>query len=97
MKSTTYDESSGMPATPEKALCGSVSAKNGGAAIRVTFPYVVRAQPIVLTKYQIGELSEAVGRDVSAELQVMCRNQFDAKTLGQLMRLLRARLAANTN
>jgi hypothetical protein len=27
MKSTTYDDSSGMPATPEKALCGSVSAK----------------------------------------------------------------------
>jgi hypothetical protein len=27
MKSSTYDESSGMPATPEKALCGSVSAK----------------------------------------------------------------------
>jgi hypothetical protein len=29
MKSSTYDDSSGMPATPEKALCGSVSAKNG--------------------------------------------------------------------
>jgi hypothetical protein len=27
MKSSTYDESSGMRATPEKALCGSVSAK----------------------------------------------------------------------
>jgi hypothetical protein len=27
MKSSTYDDSSGMPATPEKALCGSVSAK----------------------------------------------------------------------
>jgi hypothetical protein len=27
MKSTTYTLSSGMPATPEKALCGSVSAK----------------------------------------------------------------------
>jgi hypothetical protein len=27
MESTTYDDSSGMPATPEKALCGSVSAK----------------------------------------------------------------------
>jgi antirestriction protein len=27
MKSNTYDDSSGMPATPEKALCGSVSAK----------------------------------------------------------------------
>jgi hypothetical protein len=27
MKSSTYDESSGVPATPEKALCGSVSAK----------------------------------------------------------------------
>jgi hypothetical protein len=26
MKSSTYDDSSGMPATPEKALCGSVSA-----------------------------------------------------------------------
>ena len=27
MKSSTYGDSSGMPATPEKALCGSVSAK----------------------------------------------------------------------
>jgi hypothetical protein len=27
MKSSTYDDSSGMPATHEKALCGSVSAK----------------------------------------------------------------------
>jgi hypothetical protein len=27
MKSSTYDDSSGMPATPEKALCGNVSAK----------------------------------------------------------------------
>jgi hypothetical protein len=28
MKSSTYDDSSGMPATPEKALCGNVSAKD---------------------------------------------------------------------
>jgi hypothetical protein len=27
MKSSTYSVSSGMPATPEKALCGNVSAK----------------------------------------------------------------------
>ena len=26
MKSSTYDDSSGVPATPERALCGSVSA-----------------------------------------------------------------------
>jgi hypothetical protein len=32
LKSSTYDESSGMPATPEKALCGSVSAKETQAA-----------------------------------------------------------------
>jgi hypothetical protein len=30
MKSSTYDDSSGMPATPEKALCGSVSAITEG-------------------------------------------------------------------
>jgi hypothetical protein len=31
MKSSTYDESSGMPAEAKTALCGSVSAKNGAA------------------------------------------------------------------
>jgi ABC-type hemin transport system ATPase subunit len=34
MKSSTYDDSSGMPATPEKALCGSVSAKTGAVRWR---------------------------------------------------------------
>jgi hypothetical protein len=34
MKSSTYDDSSGMPATPEKALCGNVSAKDGAMDYR---------------------------------------------------------------
>jgi hypothetical protein len=40
MKSSTYDDSSGMPATPEKALCGSVSAKKVQAIYfhRVGYP-----------------------------------------------------------
>jgi hypothetical protein len=60
--------------------------------MRVTFPNVLRAQPIVLTAHQMAELSEVAGCDVSSFLADICGERFEAKTLGQLMRLLRARL-----
>jgi hypothetical protein len=43
MKSSTYDDSSGMPATPEKALCGSVSAKKRLALLERAFSCEIEA------------------------------------------------------
>lgn len=58
----------------------------------IVFSRTKRARPIVLTQHQIAELSEAVGSDVHARLEAMRDESFDAKTLGQLMRTLAARL-----
>lgn len=58
----------------------------------IVFTRTKRARPIALTTHQIAELSAAVGSDVRVRLDAMRDEPFDAKTLGQLMRTLAARL-----
>lgn len=58
----------------------------------IVFTRTKRARPIALTTHQIAELSSEVGADVHGRLEAMRDEPFDAKTLGQLMRTLAARL-----
>lgn len=60
----------------------------------MVFSKTKRGRPIALTHHQIAELSEKFGADVSDRVQSMCEESFDAKTLGQLMRMLEAKLRA---
>ena len=61
--------------------------------MRIVFQRVARPRPIVLTAHEVGELSKAAGRDVLPELEAIRGERFEAKTLGQLVRALQARLA----
>jgi len=59
----------------------------------VKFINVRRGRPIVLTGHEVFTLSRAVGRDVHAELLAICGEQYEAQTLGQIMRTLQEKLA----
>lgn len=60
----------------------------------VKFTNVRRARPLVLTEHQVCSLSCVVGRDVLPELEAICGERYEVKTLGQLMRMLTALLIA---
>lgn len=60
--------------------------------MKVTFSNTLRARPIELTAHEVAMLSSDVGRDVLPELQAICGERYEAKTLGQLMRTLTATL-----
>ena len=62
--------------------------------MKVTFSNVRRDRPIVLTGHEVLSLSQFVGRDVLPELQAICAEQYEAVTLGQLMRLLSIALSS---
>lgn len=62
--------------------------------MKVTFPNVLRDRPMVLTDWEVGSLSRVVGRDVLPELQAICDDRYEVKTLGQLMRTLTAMLSS---
>mgnify|MGYP006935474952 CR=1 FL=1 len=60
----------------------------------IVFSHTQRDRPIVLTDHEVKKLSASAGRDVSKELSELAGQTFCARTLGQLMRDLRAALGA---
>ena len=62
--------------------------------MKVTFSNVLRSRPMVLTEYEVGSLSRVVGREVLAELESICGERYEVKTMGQLMRTLTALLSS---
>ena len=61
--------------------------------MKISFELVDRERAIVLTQHQIDDISAAIGRDATKELQVLSACRFDIRTVGALLRALVAILA----